>query len=81
LSGLAAIAARQGDAKHAALLLGAAAGIGPWDADADVGAALEQQFFEPARRSYGEPGWSKAHTSGSRLSLDEALAVALGRGS
>jgi predicted ATPase/DNA-binding SARP family transcriptional activator len=78
LSGLAAIAARQGDPKHAARLLGAATGIGPWDADADVGEALEQQFFEPARLSYGEPRWSKAHDSGSRLSLVEAIAVALG---
>ena len=62
----------------AARLLGAATGIGPWDADADVGEALEQQFFEPARLSYGEPRWSKAHDSGSRLSLVEAIAVALG---
>jgi predicted ATPase/DNA-binding SARP family transcriptional activator len=78
LSGLAAIAARQGDPKHAARLLGAATGIGPWDADADVGEALEQQFFEPARLSYGEARWSKAHASGSRLSLEEAIGVALG---
>jgi predicted ATPase/DNA-binding SARP family transcriptional activator len=79
LSGLAAIAAREGDSKRAARLLGAAAEIGPWDADADVGEALERQFFEPARLSYGEPRWGKAHSSGSRLSFEEAIAVALGR--
>jgi predicted ATPase/DNA-binding SARP family transcriptional activator len=78
LSGLAAIAARRDDPKLAARLLGAATAIGPWDADADVGDALEQQFFAPARRSYGEPRWSKADASGSRLSFEEAIDLALG---
>jgi predicted ATPase/DNA-binding SARP family transcriptional activator len=78
LSGLAAVAAQRDDPKHAALLLGAATGIGPWDADADVGDALEQQFFEPARQHYGERRWSKQHAAGTRLSLEEAIDLALG---
>jgi predicted ATPase/DNA-binding SARP family transcriptional activator len=77
LSGLAALAARQGDPEHAAILLGAATATGPWDADADVGAALEQQFFKPARQRYGERLWSKAHVAGTRLSLEEAIDLAL----
>ena len=64
--------------KLAARLLGAATAIGPWDADADVGDALEQRFFAPARRSYGGPPWSKADTSGSRLTFEEAIDLALG---
>ena len=76
--GLAAIAARRDDPKLAARLLGAATAIGPWDADADVGEALEQQFFGPARRSYGEPRWSKADASGRRLTFEEAIDLALG---
>jgi len=77
LSGMAALAARRGDTEHAARLLGAATSIGPWDADADVGAALQQQFFEPARQRYGERRWSEAYTAGSQLSLEEAIDLAL----
>jgi tetratricopeptide (TPR) repeat protein len=77
VSGRAAVAARRDDPKRAALLLGAATAIGPWDADADVGDALEQQFFESARRSYGERRWSEAYAAGSRLSLEEAIDLAL----
>jgi tetratricopeptide (TPR) repeat protein len=77
LSGLAALAARRGDTEHAARLLGAATTIGPWDADADVGAALQRQFFEPARQRYGEQRWSQAYAAGSRLSLEEAIDLAL----
>jgi predicted ATPase/DNA-binding SARP family transcriptional activator len=78
LSGLAAIAARREDEKRAARLLGAATGIGPWDADADVGNALEEQFFKPARQHYGERRWSKAYAAGSQLRLEEAIELALG---
>jgi predicted ATPase/DNA-binding SARP family transcriptional activator len=77
VSGRAAVAAKRNDPKRAALLLGAATAIGPWDADVDVGDALEQQFFEPARRSYGERHWSEAYAAGSRLSLEEAIDLAL----
>jgi predicted ATPase len=77
LAGLAALAARRDDTEHAARLLGAATALGPWDADADVGAALQQQFFEPARQRYGEQRWSQAYAAGSRLSLEEAIDLAL----
>jgi predicted ATPase/DNA-binding SARP family transcriptional activator len=77
LAGLAALAARRDDPEHAARLLGAATAVGPWDADADVGAALQQQFFEPARQRYGEQRWSQAYAAGSRLSLEEAIDLAL----
>jgi hypothetical protein len=43
-----------------------------------VGDALEQQFFEPARQHYGERRWSKQHAAGTRLSLEEAIDLALG---
>ena len=74
LSGMAALAAWRGDMEH---VLGAATIIGPWDADADVGAALQKEFFEPARQLYGERRWSEAYTAGSRLSLEEAIDLAL----
>jgi hypothetical protein len=77
LSGMAALAARGGDTEHAARLLGAATSIGPWDADADVGAALQDQFFKPASQRYGERRWSEAYAAGSRLSLEEAIDRAL----
>ena len=77
LSGLAAVAARQGDPQRAARLLGAATAIGPWDADIDVRDALEQQFFEPARQRYGVRRWSQAHAAGTRLSFEAAIDVAL----
>jgi non-specific serine/threonine protein kinase len=79
LSGLAALAARRGDPKRAARLLGAATAIGPWDADTDVRDALEQRFFEPARRRYGAPRWSQAHAAGTRLSFEAAIDFALSR--
>ncbi len=77
LSGLAALAARRDDLEQAARLLGAATAIGGWDADADVGVALEQQFFEPARQRYGERRWSEAYAAGACLGFVEAIDLAL----
>ena len=79
LSGLAALAARRDDPELAARLLGGATAVGPWDADSDVRDALEQQFFEPARRRYGDRRWSQAHAAGTRLSFEEAIDLALSR--
>jgi hypothetical protein len=77
LSGLAAIAARRGELERAACLLGAATATGPWDADADVAAQLEQHFFAHARQTFGERRWSEASTAGARLTLEEAIDYAL----
>jgi predicted ATPase/DNA-binding SARP family transcriptional activator len=80
LSGLAALAAKRNDPARAARLLGAATSIGPWDADADVRGALERRFLGPARRRYGEPGWQRGESAGGRLSLEEAIDLALAPG-
>ena len=77
LAGLAAVAACQGNPDHAARLLAAATATGGWDADAEVRDAFEQQFFDPARQRHGERLWSKAYTTGTRLSLEEAIDLAL----
>ena len=76
LAGLAAVASRRGDLEDGAQLLGAAAGRGTI-ADADVMAQLEEQFFGPARAAYGQGRWNKAQAEGSRLSLQQAIALAL----
>jgi predicted ATPase/DNA-binding SARP family transcriptional activator len=76
LAGLAAIASRRGDLECAARLLGAATAQGTI-ADADVTAQLEHQFFAPARQRYGERRWSEAYAAGTRLSLEEAIDLAL----
>ena len=78
LAGLAAIETRQGDPGRAARLLGAASATVPWDADPDVKAQLEQQFFAPARASLGEVPWIRAHGAGQRLNFEEAIVFALG---
>jgi hypothetical protein len=76
LAGLAAIASRRGDLDHAAQLLGAAIAHG-LIADADVTGQLEEQFFGPASAAYGQRRWKKAEAEGSRLNLDQAIALAL----
>jgi predicted ATPase/DNA-binding SARP family transcriptional activator len=79
LSGLAALAARRDDPERAARLLGAAGAIGPWDADADVKDALEE-LLKPARRRFGDERWQQALAAGTRLSLGEAIDLALSPG-
>jgi len=76
LAGLAALASRCGDLEHAARLLGAGTAHG-LTGDADVMAQLEEQFFGSARAAYGEERWKKAETEGARLSLEQAIALAL----
>jgi hypothetical protein len=77
LAGLAAIATRQRDPELAARLLGAATATGPWDADADVLAQLEQHFFAPARAAYSERRWGEAQAAGAGLSFAQAIEFAL----
>ena len=76
ITGLAAIAARQGDSERAALLLGAAESLANVLGDA-VGARLEQEFFAPARDGIGEARWAVVHTAGAGLGLEEAASLAL----
>ncbi|HET8820563.1 MAG TPA: BTAD domain-containing putative transcriptional regulator, partial [Thermoleophilaceae bacterium] len=76
LAGHAALASRRGDFEHGARLLGAGAAHGVL-ADADVMAQLEEQFFRPARAAYGEERWKEAEVEGARLSLQQAIALAL----
>jgi predicted ATPase/DNA-binding SARP family transcriptional activator len=76
LAGLAAIASRGGDLHRAAQLLGAATAQGAIG-DADVTAQFEEQFFGPARAAYGERRWNEAAAEGSRLNLQQAIALAL----
>ena len=77
--GLAAIAARQGEAERAARLLGAAESLANVLTDA-AGVRLEQEFFSPARERLGETRWRAAYADGARLGFDEAVSLALDEG-
>ena len=79
IAGLAAIAARQGDADRAARLLGAAESLANVLIDRG-GMRLEKEFFSPARERIGERRWDAAHAEGARLDLDEAVSLALDEG-
>ncbi len=61
---------------RAAYLLGAAAAIGPID-DADVVAQLDDGFFTPARERLGNRRWDEARSAGARLTLEDAISLAL----
>ncbi len=76
IGGLAAIAARQGDAERAARLLGGAESLANVLTDAG-GLRLEQAFFSPARERLGETRWRAAYADGARLGFDEAVSLAL----
>ncbi len=76
IAGLAAIAARQGEAERAARLLGAAESLAKVLEDA-AGVRLEQEFFSPARERLGETRWRAAHADGARLGFEEAVSLAL----
>ena len=76
LVGFAAIAAGRRDPELAAQLLGAAQAIGPLAEDA-VTVRLRSRFLEPARGLLGDERWAAAESQGSRLSFDEAIALAL----
>ena len=76
LAGLAAITAHRGDPDRAARTLGAASAHGPIG-DADVIARLEHHFFAPARQSFGDQPWLRAHAAGAKLEFVEAIDSAL----
>ena len=78
LSGLAAVAVVGGDDERAATLVGAA-DVHRWDRPEDaIDARLRAEFFGPARARCGTDAWDTATRRGSALSLDEAIAYALG---
>ena len=77
LAGLAAIATRRGELGRAALLVGAATAVGPWDGDADVREWLEKDFFGPARRRYGNERWDETRATGAQLSFEDAIDLAI----
>jgi hypothetical protein len=79
LAGLASIATRRGELGRAARLLGAATAVGPWDGDADVADWLEQEFFGPARRRYGNERWDETLATGTQLTFEEAIDLAIPR--
>jgi class 3 adenylate cyclase len=76
LSGIAVVAACQGNPERAARVLGAATAITPVG-DADVSQQLERRFFAAAREQIGTARWAAAEEEGGRLSLEEALDEAL----
>jgi predicted ATPase/DNA-binding SARP family transcriptional activator len=76
IAGLGAIAAHHGDDERAARLFGAAESIA--EVLVDPGAVrLEQDFLAPARERLGEQRWDAAYANGARLSVDEAVSLAL----
>jgi predicted ATPase/DNA-binding SARP family transcriptional activator len=77
LAGLAAIAVQQGNDERAARLVGAATATGHID-DPDVVAQLDTRFFSAARARHGASAWDQARASGAEMTLEQALAIALG---
>jgi predicted ATPase/class 3 adenylate cyclase len=77
LRGLAGVAAVGGDAKRAALLVGAAAATSYGQQQDVVDARLDEHFFEPARIRCGTDVWDAAARDGGTLSFEEAIAYAL----
>jgi predicted ATPase len=76
ISGLAAVAAVQGEDDLAARLDGAAEATGPDRHDPVIARRLDAASFDAARARLGEPGWRRAHAAGAALSTDEAVALA-----
>ena len=77
LRGLAAIAAVKGDAKRAAILVGAADAHRYNTPEYPVEARLDETFFEPARTRCGSDAWDADRREGSVLSFEDAIAYAL----
>jgi predicted ATPase/DNA-binding SARP family transcriptional activator len=78
---LALLAALSGEAEHAARLLGAAAGIWPRVGVPLFGsrnfAAPHEQCEQLARSALGDHAYHQAHTAGARLTIDQAVTMAL----
>jgi hypothetical protein len=77
LLGLAAIAAKHGDDRRAATLVGAANARRYLKTEDAVETRLEEAFLEPARSRYGTDEWNTAAREGSGLTFEAAIAYAL----
>ena len=77
LRGLAAVAAVGGDAKRAALLVGAAAAHSYEQQQDVVDARLDKDVFGPACIRCGTDAWDAAARDGGTLSFEDAIAYAL----
>jgi len=77
ISGLAAVAAAEGEDELAARLLAAAEAGGPERHPAALERQLEQRFFGPARARLGEQAWRAASAAGAALTPREAIAAGL----
>lgn len=80
LAGLAAVAAAQGRDERAARLRGAAytSGYPPATFDKKIDDRLERDYLAAARIRYGDGPWADAERTGEGLSLEHAIAYALG---
>jgi hypothetical protein len=77
LSGLAAVAAVDGDFERAARLRGAAGAHRYGEPIDAVDARLQTAYFEPARRQHGPDAWHAAERQGAALSVEDAIAYGL----
>lgn len=78
--GLAAVAARAGDAERAAMLTGASEPSMQMlvkEADRPVYERLHAKFIAPARLALGESAWARADVAGHALALEEIYDLAL----
>jgi predicted ATPase/DNA-binding SARP family transcriptional activator/class 3 adenylate cyclase len=80
LAGLAAVAAAQGRDERAARLRGAAhaSGYPPATFDKKIDDRLERDYLAAARTRYADVPWRDAERAGEGLSLEHAIAYALG---
>ncbi len=77
LAGLAAITAAEGFCEQAAILIGAARGLGRWEpGDQQILNRLEREYLTPARARLGPGVWLRAEHKGAAMSYEEAIAYA-----
>ena len=80
LSGLAAVAAEDGQPARAARLRGLSRAMGyPPAGDRVIADRLEQEYLQTARANYGPMAWQQAEQGSVALSYDDAIAYALDR--
>lgn len=77
LNGLAATCAAMGRDDISARLCGAADAVSSEGHDAALAERIDNQYFGPARARYGPGRWDAGYEAGRRLSLDDAVRLAL----